>query len=144
MKQKQKQRRSISPAIQSVRSENQEDNPSENEDSNSSSDKTIERTDSPLVTPEQFKQYLKHKTCRLCGNLTKICDHIDSIQRIKCAKKCKVCRVDTYTTCNKCPGRPGLHFYPIKGEKEKANPASCNSTVMDSLVLQSLIQICLK
>ena len=116
MKQKQKRKRSISPAMQSVPSENQEDGQSELEDSDSSSDRTIERTDSPLVTPEQFKAYLKLKSCRLCCDLTKICDHIDSIQRIKCAKKCEVCGVDAYTTCNKCPGRPGLQFYPIKGE----------------------------
>ena len=41
--------------------------------------------------------------------------HIDSIQKVKCAKKCEVCGVDTYTICTRCPGRPGLHFYPIKG-----------------------------
>ena len=70
------------------------------------------------VTGMQLHQMKGKKNSRLCGCLDDLLKHIHHVKKIKCAKQCEVCGKDTYTTCSLCPGNPGVHFFPTKGESK--------------------------
>ena len=60
------------------------------------------------------------KRTRLCGDLSKLCHHVRSLETVKKPLVCCWCGLHTYTRCMKCKddkGRPGipLHLNPNKG-----------------------------
>ena len=67
------------------------------------------------VTKEMFESFSDGLNSRLCGDLTKFQEHVDSIERTKHQHVCKVCGGPSYTRCNLCPGKPSLHFFPGRG-----------------------------
>ncbi len=81
------------------------------------------RKGEPGPSLTQVKKAKKWGNSRLCGNLDKLCNHVNCIQKLKKAPlKCAWCGLDTYQVCGKCHDSKGkqipLHYNP-KGPKTK-------------------------
>ena len=77
---------------------------------------------SAKVTAAQVKKAKRWTTSRLCGNLNKLCKHVDALQKSKKARVCAWCGEPLYTLCGKCKdanGKPVPLHYNSKGGKGK-------------------------
>ena len=69
------------------------------------------------ISKEDFN---RAKRTRLCGDLSKLCNHVGSLETVKKPLVCAWCGLHTYTKCMNCKdgkGRSGipLHLNPHKG-----------------------------
>ena len=74
------------------------------------------------VTAAQVKKAKRWTTSRLCGNLNKLCKHVDAVTKVKKACVCAWCGEPSYTLCGKCKddnGKPVLLHYNSKAGKGK-------------------------
>ena len=74
------------------------------------------------VTLAQVKRAKRWGTSRLCGNIDKLCNHIDSIESRSKSRVCAWCGEPAYTMCTKCKddnGKPVVLHYNSKGGKGK-------------------------
>ena len=82
------------------------------------------REEKPGASLTQVKRAKRYGTSRLCGNLDKLCKHIQCIQTVKAPKICAWCGLPTYQVCEKCTDGKGkpipLHYNP-KSSKTKGS-----------------------
>jgi hypothetical protein len=72
------------------------------------------------ISVRQFKQNKRNKSSRLCGDLQKLCVHVDSIYTLKNkGKVCAFCGLTSYQICGKC-GVP-LHYNVKQGKAKGRN-----------------------
>jgi hypothetical protein len=75
-----------------------------------------------LVSSIQIKQAKRSGKTRLCGDIDKLCRHIESIERTpgKKGRVCAWCGLETYTVCGICKDSKGksipLHHIPHRGK----------------------------
>ena len=67
------------------------------------------------ITPNQLKS-AKRKSGQLCGDLTKLMHHMNSIQRVSWQLKCAWCGEATWTRCKEC--NIPYHHKPVKGDNK--------------------------
>jgi hypothetical protein len=68
------------------------------------------------VTLQHLNRASSNRDSRLCGDLTRLQRHVDSIVSGKHhGKKCLVCGELSYSTCKLCGDKP-LHFFPRSGK----------------------------
>ena len=62
------------------------------------------------VSIAQVKKAKRWGTSRLCGNVDKLCKHVDSIIPVSKSRVCAWCGEPTYTLCGKCKDDNGFQF----------------------------------
>ena len=55
-----------------------------------------------VVDVNMYKKNKRYRTSRLCGDLNKLCHHVDSVEKITKPLVCAWCGHPTYTCCTIC------------------------------------------
>jgi hypothetical protein len=62
------------------------------------------------VSIAQVKKAKRWSTSRLCGDIDKLCKHIDAIHKVTKSRVCAWCGEPAYTLCGKCKDENGKHI----------------------------------
>lgn len=73
-----------------------------------------------LLNTHTMKEAKRPHSGRLCGDLSKFQNHVDSIKSIKNGKTCEMCGEKSYSVCMECDGK-AVHFFPQKGPAAEKN-----------------------
>ena len=76
--------------------------------------------DGTFIPVKDFKQSMRDKKGRSCGDLDKLCDHLKSVVRMKSARACAWCGLPCYQKCTLCKdddGKPVNLHHTQKGEQ---------------------------
>ena len=73
------------------------------------------------VTPAQYAKAKakQNANLRLCGDLTKLMEHMSSVERVKSGRECYYCGETCYKRCTKC--NIPCHFHERRGEAKGLN-----------------------